>query len=377
MGKGGRLPKVFQAVLFAATLGLLVYFCVNDNNLLTLAASLPGLQPFWLACCFACIGLAWCADSYVMHSILRNACGASYRYRDAFAVTMVGNFYSSITPCGVAGQPMQLLKLTRQGVRSPVALSALVNKFLVYQTTITAFSAVIIVARFGFFQQQFPAFMALAFIGFVAQSGSVLLLFFFSRNRRVTSKLLYLGILLLSKLHLVKDRSDTQVKVENQLETYLESNRAVRSNRRLCLQVYGGTLLQLLAGFSLPFFIYKAFRNPGFPAVDMLAAQSFIQMISAYIPLPGAAGAAEGSFLMVFQLFFSWAQIRQAMLLWRLLAYYAGIAVGSFFAGIGRKAQRLPVRFEGQDGAVEGALTAAAPASVEPKPPYKGRGRSG
>ena len=72
----------------------------------------------------------------------------------------------------------------------------------------------------------------------------------------------------------------------------------------------------------------------------MVAAQSFVTMISTYTPLPGAAGAAEGSFLIIFQIFFRQDILRQAMLLWRFIAYYSCIIVGAFFAGLDKKSER-------------------------------------
>ncbi len=64
-------------------------------------------------------------------------------------------------------------------------------------------------------------------------------------------------------------------------------------------------------------------------------------MISSYTPLPGAAGAAEGSFLVIFQMFFDDGVIKKAMLLWRLITYYSSIIVGAFFAGFDKKREKM------------------------------------
>lgn len=332
--KKSRKSKIFQAVLFAVSLGLLSYFCISNNNLITLLHSLPTLSLFWLLCAIFAVLLGWILDSLVIKNLVSQARG-DYGYARAFKVTMVGQYFNSITPFAVAGQPAQLLSMVRQGVTSGVALSALVRKFLIYQTTLTVYSFLVIVIKYSFFRNEIQGFMALAVIGFVCQSGLVLLLLLFSHSPKFTTRLIHGTVWLLTKVHIVKKPKETNEKVEQQLAFYIENNKTLTGNRLMGIRIYTYTAAQLTALFAVPFFIYKAFRNPGAPFVDMLAAQSFVTMISSYTPLPGAAGAAEGSFLVLFQIFFQSDVIRQAMLLWRFITYYSCIIVGAFFAGFG------------------------------------------
>lgn len=332
MNGKSKKQMAFQAVLFAFTVGLLIYFCVSGNNLVVLIHSLPTIGGFWIVGAALCVVLNWAMDCLVTRSLVCQAYGGGYGLKSALKVTMVGQYFNSVTPYAMGGQPMQLVTLIRQGVSSGIAVSTLVRKFFVYQTTITGYSLVVILLKYPFFRSQFQGFMALAFIGFLYQAATVVVLLLFSYSPGVTTRLIRGVIWALEKVRLVKQPRETEKKVKSQLEFYLENNRALSGNRKLGARVYGFTLIQLTALFSVPFFLYKAFHNPGMPVFDMIAAQSFVTMISGYTPLPGAAGAAEGSFLVIFQIFFKSGVIRQAMLLWRLLAYYSCILVGAFFA---------------------------------------------
>lgn len=346
-GAKGKKANKFQWILLAVTLGLLVYFCVSDNNLATLMNSLPGLNLFWLLGAAACMALSWITDSLIIECLVDSAYEGGYDKKSAFQITMVGQYFNSVTPYAVGGQPMQLLALTRQGISSGIAVSALVRKYLVYQTTITLYSLGVIVVKYSFFRSKIQGFMALAFIGFAAQAAIVIVLLLFTHSPRFTTKLIHCTVWLLTKLHIVKKPEETSQKVKNQLEFYLQNNRAMQGNKQMRAKIYGYTLVQLTALFCVPFFIYKAFHSPGVPLVDMIAAQSFVTMISSYTPLPGAAGAAEGSFLVLFRIFFREDVIRQAMLLWRLITYYSCILLGAFFAGRGGRKEGLKVRYAG------------------------------
>ncbi|MDR2903589.1 MAG: flippase-like domain-containing protein, partial [Clostridiales bacterium] len=52
-------------------------------------------------------------------------------------------------------------------------------------------------------------------------------------------------------------------------------------------------------------------------------------MITAFVPIPGAAGAAEGSFYLFFAIFFGESLLLSAVLIWRVITYYSCIAAGT------------------------------------------------
>ena len=117
----------------------------------------------------------------------------------------------------------------------------------------------------------------------------------------------------------------------------------MNKHHRLAFKLYLSTFLQLTAYYIIPFCLYKAFHSPGFPVIDMISAQAFVTMISSYTPLPGGAGASEGSFLTIFNIFFDSEITKQAMLLWRFIAYYSCILVGSLFAGFAAKQEKINI----------------------------------
>lgn len=332
--------KFFNIALLLLSVFMLVFFCLQGNNLLTLLNSIPTLSLPWLLASLLSIIVVWMLESVIFWMIIGNVYSNDYPFHSAFKVTMVGQYFNAISPFAVAGQPMQLVTLSRQGISTGIALSALIHKFLIYQTTLTVYSLLVILFRYQFFSSQIPGMMPLALIGFAAQAGIVVLLLLFSISQKMTTRLIRAAFHLLAKIHLVKRPEETSKKVETQLRFYLENNKSMNHNPRLTLRLYGLTVLQLTVLFSIPFFIYKAFHHPGFPIVDMVSAQAFVTMVSAYTPLPGAAGTSEGSFLVVFNLFFQDFTVRQAMLLWRFITYYLSIIVGSAFAGLDKKEEK-------------------------------------
>jgi len=66
-------------------------------------------------------------------------------------------------------------------------------------------------------------------------------------------------------------------------------------------------------------------------------------MVSAFVPLPGGSGGAEGSFVLFFAPFFP-DDLLVALLLWRIVTYYLGMVVGALVMTVSRKRQRACVR---------------------------------
>jgi uncharacterized protein (TIRG00374 family) len=88
------------------------------------------------------------------------------------------------------------------------------------------------------------------------------------------------------------------------------------------------TVVELTVYFLIGNVIYLSFRLSGADSVTLVASQAFVLMIAAFMPIPGALGAAESSFYIFFSLFFPKNMISLAVVLWRLITFYLPIVVG-------------------------------------------------
>ena len=88
------------------------------------------------------------------------------------------------------------------------------------------------------------------------------------------------------------------------------------------------SLVQLTLFFLIPITIGLGFQLTFSSLLNVIGASAFVSMVTAFIPLPGAAIGAEGSFYMVFRIFYPANIIITALLLWRIITYYLPIAIG-------------------------------------------------
>ena len=77
---------------------------------------------------------------------------------------------------------------------------------------------------------------------------------------------------------------------------------------------------------SIPYFVLKAF-GAGNAFIDIFFMCVYTYAAVTYIPTPGNAGAAEGTFYALFKTLKS-GNIFWAMLIWRFLSYYMFLVTG-------------------------------------------------
>jgi uncharacterized protein (TIRG00374 family) len=329
---------IFNISVIVLSFGMLGYFCLHEKGGIdNLVKDLRKLDYGWIVMAFLSNLINIFIDGFLIYRFTSNSL-SSYRYRDAFKSSMVGQFFSAITPFATGGQPMQIYLMSKQGVSPGISTAALIQRFLVYQTSITAYSALAILVQMNYFKETLsPVMWGFALFGFASQGFVILMLLLFSFNRRLTHGLLKLAFTLLAKLHIIKNPEERIEGLESQLSNFHESNKELFRNRRLLVESYVLTAVQLTAMFIIPYCVYRSFHLYGAPVTDMVCSQAFVTMASCFIPLPGAAGASELSFAGFFRNFFPEESLTSAMLVWRIITYYAVILFTAPFSRLAKQ----------------------------------------
>ena len=342
---------IFNILIFALTVFLIVYFIFSKDGFIDLIKSGLEISLWWILAAVIMHLLNIGIDASIIYLFVRESV-PDVKVRTAVKASMVGQFYCAITPSSTGGQPMQILMMSRAGIKGSVATSALIQKFLVWQFTLAVYCIVAVVARFSFFRENLDTHMwILSAIGFAAQMImlSVLLLASFAKNftKKVSSGFLkFLG-----KLHILKNVDEKIASLEDTLESFHKSNKALQKNKPLLIEAYMLTAVQMTALFLVPYCIAMSFHIPDLNIFDMLCAQSYVSMVSSLVPLPGGSGAAEYCFSTFFMAYISAETMKSAILIWRTITYYGTIMISMPFSGVKKKEKQLEVSHEKEETA--------------------------
>lgn len=328
---------IFNLCIIGLTIGLIVFFIFSEDGFIDLLNSGLKINVFWLILALIMhlsnIGI----DATILYLFVKKST-PGFKVRQAIVVSMVGQFYCAVTPGASGGQPMQILTMTRMGVKGSNGSAALIQKFLVWQFTLTAYSVLAMALRFSMFVQNLDyAMWTFTVIGFIVQIMTIVLLLLASFNKNVTGKVIGGLFRLMGKIHLMKNVDEKIRKLDETLTSFHNCNKELNKDKKLVVEVYVLTFVQLTALFLVPFCIARSFGQEGVHVFDMICAQSFVSMVSGLVPLPGGSGAAEYCFSAFFGEIFKPEMIKSAILIWRTMTYYLTILISLPFAAVRKK----------------------------------------
>ena len=330
--------NLFVIITIVISAGFLLYFLFTTDGITSLGQIASSIRVEWLLVVLGAMAGGWVLETYVLNVFCKHLY-PNWRYGQSFHVAMVGLLYSALTPFATGGQPMQMYSMNKMGMDTGKAGSIVAMKTLTYQAIMVIYAMLMVVLRLGYFQQNVSNFSFVTIIGLVTNGTFILAVTLFMLSEKATNRFLRFVMRTLYRFRFCKHPVAKYKKWHSQLKMFHDSARTMGTSPKVYLQAGFFTVVQITLAGLIPYFIFRSFGlagNPEATVLTMLAAQTFVTMVSAFIPLPGSSGGAEGSFYLFFGMFFG-PTIIPAIMLWRLVTYYANILFGCISASTGRK----------------------------------------
>ncbi len=327
---GTLLLNIF--VIFVA-LFFVVYFCVSDQGLFDFIRSGQTIIAGWILLAIFSHFFNIFVDSIVTFMFLRSM-NEKVSLWDGVKISMVGQFFSAITPSATGGQPMQVYLMSKMNIGVGVAFSAMMQKFIVYQVVTTLFSIIAIVVRADFFTQSMTSTAMWVFVlwGFGSQLLVTTMFFLVSFSKTIAKLALKLFTFVVNKFKFIKDKEKKIQGFTDQITNFSVNNKKIIKKPKLLISSFILVFIQVLSILSVPYFIYRAFDLSGTSYIDVIVSQSYVNLSTSMVPLPGAAGAAEIGFAAFFSGTIPETTIKSASLIWRFITYYGTIIVSAPFS---------------------------------------------
>lgn len=283
----------------------------------------------WLFAGAGLLIIYWLLESWILH-IASKKLYKKQKFIHTVKTTIIGQYFNCITPSASGGQPMQAYHMHNCGMPVGNAVGALLLRFVIYQVMLTVYCAIVLILG----GHRIAGKLWLVLIGFVVNAVVVAGLLGLAFAPRLIQKVGKGLVHFLNKLHIIKDKAKFDQLIDVEVEKFCKSMKRSGSDIKSIIKMGIITIFQLTAYFLIPFCVFKALGvalNPFWA----ICASAFVLMVSSFVPLPGAAGGAEGSFLIYFGILLGPAESAKgatAVLLWRILTFYFPILVGAFFA---------------------------------------------
>lgn len=263
----------------------------------------------------------------------------TYTYKQGFINAISGIFFNGITPFSSGGQFAQVYIFNRQGINPTNSASILLMAFIVYQTVLVFFTAVILLFTFSYYTRIYSGFYSLVFLGFIINFIVISGLFLGARSKRFQNFITNNLLKILAKIHIVKDYEGTKFKMITHLHNFRKELNVLLKNKTVLLKSTIFNFGKLILIYATPYFCALAIgMHLDFKyLIIFIQISSFIFMITAFVPIPGASGGSEGAFLLLFAPFLNSVQLTTVLLIWRFITYYFGLLLGGFIFATNRE----------------------------------------
>lgn len=331
--KNTAKKNLFSIISISLCAIIMIMFLFTPQGMEGLSVVSKELQVRWLVLAGIAMVVGWGLEGLCLNILSRDII-PNWHYIDSFQVGMIGCFYNGVTPFASGGQPMQIYFMNKKGMDIGFASSVVAKRSLIYQIILVLYAVTLMFLQLPFFMSNISNFTWLAILGVVSNGTFVFLILLFSLNEKLTKRIIHWCFKFLGKIKILKNSETKYRKVESKLVTFHDGIQCARRPFKVYFLTVVFTIIQIGCVCLIPYCIYRSFNLSGASLLSIFAADSFVTMVSAFVPLPGSSGGAEGSFYLFFNLFFTNGTIVPAILLWRIFTYYTNILVGGIISAI-------------------------------------------
>lgn len=265
-----------------------------------------------------------------------------YRLKEGIVNGFVGSFFSGITPSASGGQIGQVYIFRKQGIKVSEAASILWLDFIVYQSVLMLYSALLMILKFSNYYSHYTFLFTLIFVGFLINFSVIGALWTMAKFPSLYEKISTVVIRCLAFLRIVKNKQEIHDKWQMQLKEFTREINSNKDNKKLIIKLIFLNIIRLTIYFSLPFVIgvILGVRPSDMPFVDVIALSSFVTMSNSFFPVPGASGGTEMMFVKLFSILVSSQYASSIMIIWRFATYHLVLLIGGMLFILEKRRQQ-------------------------------------
>ena len=323
-----KRPIILILLLLGAA--ALVIFAVIELDAEQVRACLDALRPGWAAMIVVCMLLYYLCDA-LKYRLVTRIFGCAQPFGDSLLTTMLGFFYSAVTPLASGGQPFQVVHMHHRGVSTSTATSVICMVYARWKAALVTLGILGFVLCSGILLELSTAWLPVLLLGLLIHLALLVLVVLSAAFPQVMTRFgatcitHVFGWRLLTSHHV--DAAHWVEKWADFVQEYHDAFACGFRRPRAMLAAFALALAQCAAYMSVAYCTYRGFGLSGAPYYTVMLTQVLLHVGASFFPMPGASGASEGGFILVYtQLFGSY--LTMGMLIWRLATYYLTILLG-------------------------------------------------
>ena len=318
MNKNVIKQLVWNAIFFMILMFGTFWLVLKDQDPAELIEIAKGVDTKFLLVGFGAMLLYFAMEAWNIRNILRSF-GEKESFWRAYKHTLIGFFFAAVTPGASGGQPIEVYYMTKDGISAGHGSLALLVQVCGVQISMMTLGIIGMFFNAGLLS---GPLLTLVIIGLIVNGAALLLMWIAIFSPKLTKKIVHFFVGFIAKIgfkKVLEKRKD----IDKSLEQYAKGSVYLKKHPKEFWACIFRAFIQFTCYFSVPYFVYKAFGLSEYSFVQIFAMQSLIFMATSALPIPGAIGASEATFLDLFGMVFGAELLRSATLLNRGITFYA------------------------------------------------------
>lgn len=318
-----KKSNIFKNLIFFILLIVLTfYIMLKDQDLPAIFRIIKNAKLEFVFVGIVCMFLYLMCEAINMGRTLK-ALGEKSSFAKNLKYSLIGFFFSSITPAASGGQPMQVYYMYKDKVSVANSTLALLINLTSMQIITINFALLSLCFNYQYLNKILIIFFV---IGISLNIGALILLIIGVFSKRLSRGLINFAIKIL-KIFKVRNIEAKKEKLENELQKYHASAVYIKNNKRLIVRTLLTTLIQFTLYYSITYWTYRSLGLAKYSIIEIITMQSVLFATVSGIPSPGAVGVTEGAFMEIFRNVFPQAIINSAVLLNRGINFYLFVTI--------------------------------------------------
>ena len=329
----GRLKKSFTIifpVFNLALAGTVIYLSMLYSEVSFSDVFTVSVNWVWIVVALVFSYLIVFVESFRMRKIMLETTGRK-EYRLCLKIYFLERFYNMLTPFMSGGRPYVVWYLHKNKFTVAQNTSLVVSHYIVGRIAWQLITGIILVSLIHLLTQLEGEGIVLSaiIIGIVFNIALSAFFIFTALNRFIPEKLGALGVFLLFKIQIVKDKNKAKRNTNETLWKFRIAVRRMFRNKRLVVKTILMSSFAHLLHYLMIVPIYASLWGWDWSVIPLLLLGIVLtDYIASFIPLPGGTGGMELFFLSIFSVLMGAPQIFVALVFWRVLTHILPILNG-------------------------------------------------
>ncbi len=317
-----KKKTIINSIIFLSLIFITYYIIFKEENIYELYKNIRELELFYILLAVCLMSLYYVIEAYNIKRLL-TLFKEKITFPKALRYTMIGFFFSSITPGATGGQPMEIYYLNKEKIKISHSTIALLIHLCGAQISATLLGIIGIIINPHILDNGLIYFFIIGSLLNTIPITITIVGIFFPKLALKSVKLL-IKILGFFK---AKTIDQLTIKINNELEIYQESANYIKNNKTAFFKSILISFAQIVTYYSVPFLIYKSFGLSGKTIIDFILLQAMLHSTVCSMPLPGSVGVTETVFLLIYGLAYPTNLLESSLLVTRFINFYLFVFV--------------------------------------------------